>query len=171
MDLPRTLPLPIVVVQHIARDFTAGFAEWLAASCALPVRLAEHGERMRDGVVHVAPDDAHLGVSRDGRIMLSSDPPIAGFRPSATYLFESAGRAYGPGLLAVVLTGMGSDGAAGLEAASAGGAYVIAQNEASSIVYGMAAEAVRRGAVDVELPIERIAERLLALVSGGAHAG
>lgn len=170
MDLPRTLTVPIVVVQHIARDFTSGFAEWLAGSCALPVKLAADGERLCPGVVHVAPDDAHLGVTREARVALSHDPPIAGFRPSATHMFETAGRAYGPRLLAVVLTGMGSDGAVGLEAARAEGAYVIAQDETSSVVYGMAAEAVRRGAVDIELPIERIAERLIELVSGGAHA-
>jgi two-component system, chemotaxis family, protein-glutamate methylesterase/glutaminase len=171
MDLPRTLPVPILVVQHIARDFTTGFAEWLAGSCALPVKLAEDGERLSAGVVHVAPDDAHLGVSSEGRASLSHDPPIAGFRPSATHMFETAGKVYGPRLLAVVMTGMGSDGAEGLEAARAEGAYVIAQNEATSVVYGMAAEAVRRGAVDAELPLERIAERLIELVSGGAHAG
>lgn len=171
VDLPHTLPVPIILVQHIARDFTAGFAEWLGASCALRVKIAEDGERLCPGVVHVAPDDAHLGVTRDGRAALSHDPPIAGFRPSATHMFETAGRTYGSRLLAVVLTGMGSDGAAGLQAARAEGAYVIAQNEASSVVYGMAAEAVRRGAVDIELPIERIAERLLDLVSGGTHAG
>ena len=170
MDLPRTLPVPILIVQHIARDFTAGFAEWLAGSCALPVKLAVDGERLTPGVVSVAPDNVHLGITRDGRISLSSEPPIAGFRPSATHLFESAGRAYGPRLLAIVLTGMGSDGAAGLEVARAAGAYVIAQNEATSVVYGMAAEAVRRGAVDVELPIERIAERVVELIGGGAHA-
>ncbi|HSK20863.1 MAG TPA: chemotaxis-specific protein-glutamate methyltransferase CheB [Longimicrobiales bacterium] len=171
MDLPRTLPLPVLVVQHIARDFSAGFAEWLAASCALRVKLAEDRERLSEGVVYIAPDDAHLGVTREGRVALSRDPPIAGFRPSATYMFASAGRAYGRHLLAVVLTGMGSDGAVGLEEAHAAGAYVIAQNETSSVVYGMAAEAVRRGAVDIELPIERIAERVLEIVSGGAHAG
>ncbi|HEX2166144.1 MAG TPA: chemotaxis-specific protein-glutamate methyltransferase CheB [Longimicrobiales bacterium] len=171
MDLPRTLTVPVLVVQHIARDFTVGFAEWLGGSCTLPVKLAEDGEPLRAGAVYVAPDDAHLGVNSEGRAALSRDPPIAGFRPSATHLFETTGRVYGPRLLAVVLTGMGSDGAAGLETARAEGAYVIAQNEATSVVYGMAAEAVRRGAVDIELPIERIAERLIDLVSGGAHAG
>jgi two-component system, chemotaxis family, protein-glutamate methylesterase/glutaminase len=170
IDLPRTMPAPILVVQHIARDFTAGFAEWLAASCALPVKLAEAGEALRDGVVYVAPDDAHLGVTSDGRASLERSAPIAGFRPSATHMFESAGRAYGARLVAVVLTGMGSDGAAGLEAAHTAGAYVIAQNAATSVVYGMAAEAVRRGAVDLELPIERIAERLIQLVMRRAHA-
>src|SRR5690606_28992989 len=107
MDLPRTLPVPILIVQHIARDFTAGFAEWLAGSCALPVRLAVDGERLAPGVVCVAPDNVHLGITREGRIALSSAPPVAGFRPSATHLFESAGSAYGPRLLAIVLTGMG----------------------------------------------------------------
>ncbi|MBR9990521.1 MAG: chemotaxis-specific protein-glutamate methyltransferase CheB [Gemmatimonadetes bacterium] len=171
MDLPRTLPVPIVLVQHIARDFTAGFAEWLAASCALPVKLAEDGERLLKGVVYVAPDDAHLGVSRGCRAALSYDPPIGGFRPSATHLFKTAGTALGPRLLAVILTGMGSDGAPGLQVAREAGAYVIAQNEATSVVYGMAAEAVRRGAVDVELPMELIADRLIQLVSGGSGGG
>jgi two-component system, chemotaxis family, protein-glutamate methylesterase/glutaminase len=171
LDLPRTLPVPVLIVQHIARDFTKGFAEWLAAGCALPVKLAEDGERLLAGVVYVAPDDAHLGVTRQGRAALSHAPPIGGFRPSATHLFETAGTALGPRLLAVVLTGMGSDGADGLQIARAAGSYVIAQNEATSIVYGMASEAKRRGAVDVELPIERIADRLIELVSGGSNAG
>lgn len=171
LDLPRTLPVPILIVQHIARDFTKGFAEWLAAGCALPVKLAEDGEHLLGGVVYVAPDDAHLGVTRQCRAALSHSPPIGGFRPSATHLFETAGTALGPRLLAVVLTGMGSDGAVGLQTARAAGSYVIAQNEATSIVYGMAAEAKRRGAVDVELPIERIADRLIELVSGGISGG
>ena len=171
IDLPRTVPAPILVVQHIARDFTKGFAEWLAGSCALPVKLAEDREELQNGVVYVAPDEAHLGVTRNGRAALDGGPPIAGFRPSATHMFESAGRAYGSRLVAVVLTGMGSDGAAGLAAAHAEGAYVIAQDAASSVVYGMAAEAVRRGAVDLELPIERIAGRLIELMMGRAHAG
>jgi two-component system chemotaxis response regulator CheB len=135
------------------------------------VKLAEAGETLADGVVYVAPDDAHLGVTRDGRIELGRGPRVAGFRPSATHMFESAGRAYGPRLLGVILTGMGSDGAAGLAVAHEAGAYVIAQDEASSVVYGMAAEAVRRGAVDIELPLERIAERMVQLLTGAAHAG
>ena len=166
IDLPRTVAAPILVVQHIARDFTAGFAEWLASSCALPVKLAQEGEDLQDGVVYVAPDDAHLGVTARGRVSLDRGPPIAGFRPSATHMFESAGRAYGPRLIAVILTGMGSDGAAGLAVAHQEGAYVIAQDEATSVVYGMAAEAVRRNAVDLQLPIEGIAARLAELMKG-----
>jgi two-component system chemotaxis response regulator CheB len=163
MDIPRTVPAPLLIVQHIARDFTAGFAEWLAGSCALPVRIADEGEQLRDGTVYLAPDDVHLGVTADGRARMANGPPISGFRPSATHLFRSAGAAYGPQLAAVVLTGMGVDGADGLADAHAAGAYVIAQDEASSVVYGMAAEAVRRGAVDAVLPVDHIALRLLEL--------
>jgi two-component system, chemotaxis family, protein-glutamate methylesterase/glutaminase len=170
MDLPVTFPAPILVVQHIARDFAAGFAEWLAGSCALPVKLAEHHEEPRAGVVHVAPDDAHLGIDTRRRICLSGAPPIGGFRPSATHLFRTAGDVYGARLVAVVLTGMGSDGAAGLEAAHHRGACVIAQDEATSVVYGMAREAVGRGAADMIMPVGEIAPRLLELVAKVAHA-
>jgi two-component system, chemotaxis family, protein-glutamate methylesterase/glutaminase len=170
MDLPRTFPSPIVVVQHIARDFTVGFAEWLAGSCALPVKVAENGEALRDGVVYIAPDDAHMGVTSAGVISLSAGPRIGGFRPSASFLFESAGRAFGPRLVAIVLTGMGSDGAEGLRHAHDLGAYVIAQDEASSVIFGMAQEALRRGAVDTVVPLERIATLMVELVAKEAHA-
>jgi two-component system, chemotaxis family, protein-glutamate methylesterase/glutaminase len=170
IDLPQTLPAPVLVVQHIARDFSAGFAEWLGGSCPLPVKLAHAGETLRPGVVYVAPDDSHLGVTRDRRVRLDGSPPIGGFRPSATYLFESAARVYGDRLLAVVLTGMGSDGAAGLEAARAAGAYVLAQDEATSVVFGMAQEAVGRGAVDALVPLEEMASRIVLHVARQAHA-
>jgi two-component system, chemotaxis family, protein-glutamate methylesterase/glutaminase len=169
MDLPATFPAPILVVQHIARDFTTGFVDWLAGSCGLPVELARDGEALRAGTVYVAPDDAHLGVSSGLRVSLSDAPPIGGFRPSATHLFESAARAAGRRLVAVVLTGMGTDGADGLAVAHRAGACVIAQDEASSVVYGMAQEAVRRGAVDMIVPVEEIATRLVELVAREAH--
>jgi two-component system, chemotaxis family, protein-glutamate methylesterase/glutaminase len=159
------------VVQHIARDFSAGFADWLGGGCPLPVKLAVSGEVLRDGVVYVAPDDVHLGVTRDRRVRLIDAPPLGGFRPSANYLFESAAMAAGDRLVAVILTGMGTDGAAGLEVAHAAGAYVLGQDEQSSIVYGMAQEAVRRGVVDALVPLEEIATRIVQLVAREAHAG
>ena len=169
IDIPRGFPAPILIVQHIARDFTAGFVEWLAGSCALPIALAADGEPLAPGRVFVAPDDTHLGVTADGRAQLSKAPPIGGFRPSANYLFESAARAVGPRLLAIVLTGMGSDGAEGLVAARRAGAYVIAQDEASSVVYGMAGEAVGRGAVDTVASLDGIARYLVELTEGVTH--
>jgi two-component system, chemotaxis family, protein-glutamate methylesterase/glutaminase len=171
MDLPQALPAPLLVVQHIARDFTAGFASWLASGCPLPVKIPEAGEQLRAGVVYIAPDDRHLGVTADGRVRLDDGAPMGGFRPSATHLFESAGRAYGERLVAVMLTGMGTDGVDGLEAAHDAGAYVLAQDEASSVVYGMAQEAVRRGVVHEVAPLEQLATRIVELVAREAHAG
>jgi two-component system, chemotaxis family, protein-glutamate methylesterase/glutaminase len=171
MDLPRTFPAPILLVQHIARDFTVGFAEWLAASCALPVKLAEDGEELRRGTVYVAPDNVHLGVGGGGRARLLDAPAVGGFRPSATVAFEQAAAVYGSRAVCVVLTGMGTDGAAGLRRAHAAGACVIAQDEASSVVFGMAGEAVRLGVVDMVVPLEEIATRLMELVTGEAHGG
>jgi two-component system, chemotaxis family, protein-glutamate methylesterase/glutaminase len=169
MDLPRTFPVPILLVQHIARDFTAGFCDWLGGSCALHVKLAEHGETARAGTVYIAPDSAHMGISADGQIRLTYAPPISGFRPSATHLFTSAAAAYGDRLLAVILTGMGSDGADGLRLAHEAGAYVIAQDESTSVVYGMAQEAVNRGAVDAIIPLDLMAARVSELVTRQKH--
>jgi two-component system, chemotaxis family, protein-glutamate methylesterase/glutaminase len=133
------------------------------------VKLAADGAPLEPGTVHVAPDNVHLGVTRDRRLLLSSEPPVAGFRPSASFLFDSAGRAAGSALVAVILTGMGTDGADGLAVARAAGAYVIAQDEASSVVFGMAQEAVRRGVTDAILPLEQIGPRLSELVIREAH--
>lgn len=169
--LPPSFPVPVLIVQHIARDFAAGFVEWLGVGCPLQVKVAEHGEGLLPGVVYVAPDDRHLGVTPNGTVGLGNGPPIDGFRPSASYLFASAGAAYGRQLVAVVMTGMGADGAAGLAAAHDAGAYVIAQDAASAVVYGMAQEAARLGAVDTELPLVQIAPHLVDTVGGVARAG
>jgi two-component system chemotaxis response regulator CheB len=105
-------------------------------------------------------------VSAPGVVELSEGPPLNGFRPSGTYLFESAARLYGPALAAVILTGMGSDGVAGLKAVRAAGGTVLAQDEASSVVFGMPQEALAAGVVDAVLGVEAIAPRLASLVQG-----
>src|SRR5574341_718724 len=163
--LPRDFPVPVLVVQHIARGFVTGLVEWLNASCDLRVKVAEADEALRERTVFLAPDDQHLGIGRNGRIELSDAPPIAGFRPSATYLFESAARAWGPRAVGVVLTGMGNDGIAGLAALKAAGGAVIAQDEASSVVYGMPREAVAAGVVDVVVSVEEVASQLRELAA------
>ncbi len=167
--LPSSFPAPILVVQHMARHFTAGFVEWLDAGCPLRVKLAEDNEVPLPGAVYVAPDDRHLGVMANGRIALLDTPPIGGFRPSASHLFASAGAVHGHRLVAVVMTGMGVDGAAALVAAHDAGAYVIAQDAASAVVHGMAQEAVRLGAVDTELPLVQIAPHLIDTVGRAAR--
>lgn len=108
-ELPAGFPLPILVVQHIARGFTGGLAHWLSGDSALRVKLAEYGEPARAGTVYIAPDDRHLGVRRDAagqlRIQLDNAKPVGTFRPSATYLFRSCAEEVGRGVLAVILTG------------------------------------------------------------------
>lgn len=158
-ELPRDFAAPILVVQHIA----GGFAESLVRSfrgTGLTIKLAEDGEPLRPGMVYIAPDDRHLGVSSRNTVMLSAGPPIEGFRPSATHLFETAAKAFGPQLTAVVLTGMGRDGVAGLRAVHEAGGAIIAQDRETSAVFGMPKAAIENGFVDQVLPLGEIAREL-----------
>ncbi|MGH7504678.1 MAG: chemotaxis-specific protein-glutamate methyltransferase CheB [Longimicrobiales bacterium] len=165
-EMPSDFPAPMLLVQHIAHDFAAGFAEWLGGGSRLRVKLAERGERLLPGTLYVAPDDRHLGVTSERCADVSFAPSIGGFRPSADYLFENIGRVYGDRAIAVVLTGMGTDGADGIEAAHRAGTFVIAQDEASSLVFGMARAAIQRGHVDRVVPLDRIASHILGRVTG-----
>ncbi len=168
-ELPRSFPVPMLVVQHIARGFTDGLVHWLDSDTLLKVRIGELGEPALPGNVYLAPDDRHLGCrigpSGDLRIVLDNAPPVGAFRPSASYLFRSCSEALGNEVLSVILTGMGDDGVAGLRVARSGGGYVIAQDEASSVIYGMPREAQRAGVVDAVLPLESIARRITELVT------
>lgn len=169
-DLPRDLRVPILVVQHIAAGFVDGLAQWLSGSCDLHVKVAEEGEALRGRTVYLAPDDRHLGTGGDRQVALSHAPAIGGFRPSATHLFHSVARTYGSAAMAVVLTGMGRDGVDGLHAVRAAGGRVLAQDEATSVVYGMPGEAVASGVVDVVLPLAEIAPHIVKeLASGDGH--
>jgi two-component system chemotaxis response regulator CheB len=169
-DLPGDFPAPIVVVQHIANGFVAGLADWLDAACDLRVKVAEHGEELRPRTVYLAPEGRHVEVDAPGRVRLTSEAPVGGFRPSGTPLFMSAARAYGPAVAAVVLTGMGSDGVEGLKAVKDAAGYVLAQNEASSVVYGMPGSAVEAGLADEVLAVEELGRRLGALAVGRGDA-
>ena len=164
-ELPGDFPVPILAVQHIATGFVGGLATWLDGACSLRVKVAEHGEPLAKRTVFLAADDRHLGVSGDGRVALADAPPLGGFRPSGTYLFESVARAYGAAGAAVILTGMGSDGVQGLRAVKAAGGQVVAQDEATSVVYGMPREAAMAGLVDDVLPLGTVAARLVELVA------
>ncbi len=128
---------PLLVVQHIARGFGAGLARWLGDVTGHKVKVAENGEALVRGRVYIAPDDAHLGLSPGGAIALSDDPPIGYFRPSGTHLLRSMATVLGSRAAAVVLTGMGRDGAEGAQVVRAAGGAVAVQDEASSVVYGM----------------------------------
>jgi two-component system, chemotaxis family, protein-glutamate methylesterase/glutaminase len=158
--LPATTPVPVLVVQHITPGFDAALAAWLDETTPLPVRLAGHGQPLRPGEVVIAPVGSHLGLSGAGRIELHQGPPVDGHRPSATHLFASVARIYGPRALGVILTGMGSDGAAGLLELRHAGGTALAQDEASCVVPGMPAAAVAAGAVDQVVPLDGLAARI-----------
>ncbi len=166
-ELPRDFPVPLLVVQHIALGFGQGFATWLGTAGPLPVKVAEDGELLRPGHVYLAPDDRHLGLHAEGRVEVSRAAPVNGFRPSATWLFRSVARAHGARSLAVVLTGMGQDGLEGVRELRAAGGYVLAQDEPSSIVYGMPGVVVGAGLAHEVVPLPAIASRLLQSVRAG----
>lgn len=163
--LPADFAVPVLVVQHIADGFTQGLVRWLASVSPLRVKVAEQGELLSAGTVYFAPDNQHLLTSQ-GRVRLAADTPrVRGFRPSATVLFSALARDYGPAGLGVVLTGMGDDGAPGLLLMKARGGHVLAQDEASSVVWGMPRVAVEQGAVHATLGLEQVAPALVRLTS------
>lgn len=162
-DLPAGFPVPILIVQHIAGGFVRGLASWLNTVSPLDVVVARDGELLRESTVYLASDDAHLGVSADLRIRFDRGRPIAGFRPSATHLFESVAGVFGPSAIAVVLTGMGHDGVEGLPAVRTGGGRVLSQDESSSVVFGMPRAAIASGMVDEIVPLPSISGRLIRM--------
>jgi two-component system, chemotaxis family, protein-glutamate methylesterase/glutaminase len=165
-DLPATFPVPIVIVQHIATGFVTGLAAWLENSCKFRVRVARHAEPLEKRTAYLAPDDHHLGVDAKLHAIVRDDPAVNGFRPSGTYLFESAARACSGAMAAVILTGMGNDGVAGLRAVKAANGHGLAQDESSSVVFGMPAEAIKAGLVDDVVPVNEMAARLIEIVGG-----
>lgn len=167
--LSTAFPAPILVVQHIAPGFTAGFAEWLATASRLRVHVADDGDTPLPGHVYVAPDDHHLRVGLGGELQTTRDEPHGGLRPSVGILFRSVAERFGRRAIGVLLTGMGRDGAEELKLLADRGALTIAQDEESCVVFGMPAEAIRLGAARFVFPPERIAELLTTAVRGGAR--
>jgi two-component system chemotaxis response regulator CheB len=163
--LPKHLSFPVMIVQHICAGFTAGFGEWLAQASGLPVHVAAGGELLLPGHVYMAPSNAHMGVTGANRIVLDGSPPENGQRPSVSYLFRSVAAAFGKHAAAVLLTGMGTDGAEALKLVRDRGGLTIAQDEASSIVHGMPGEAIRLGGATYILPPEKISMTLTSLVA------
>lgn len=155
-ELPADREASIVIVQHIANGFAAGFAEWINAESGYNVRIAKDGDLLERGVALVAPSDQHMEV-RGGRIVLTNTPMINGCRPSIDNLFFSLAKENATSVVAALLTGMGKDGAEGLLALKEGGAYTIAQDEASCAVYGMPKVAVELGGVREVQPAVKIA--------------
>ena len=159
-DLPADYPLPILVVQHVSPGFTTGLVEWLGSVTKMPVDVADYGDKLKPGTIVFAPDDYHLQVTRSGEIELSHSPAYKGLRPSANPLFEALAQYYGKKALGIVLTGMGDDGANGIELLHHAGGLTIAQDKESCVVYGMPNAAVVRNAIDAQMNLTEIASFL-----------
>lgn len=160
--LPAGFPIPVLVVQHIGHGFSAGLVHWLAGETKLDVRLALDGAPLLPGTVYVAAEGRHLGLTR-GRLHLSDDPPVHGFRPSGSVLLAELARELGAAAAGLVLSGMGEDGADGLLALRARGGWTAAQGPRSSVVYGMPRVARERGAAGESLELDDIPAALLRL--------
>ena len=162
-SLPADLPVPVLVAQHIAAGFTVGLTRWLSEASALPVRAARQGERAEPGRVYFAADGCDLELAPDGRL---HTPRSDGLHcPSANRLLSSLARSLGSRAAGVVMTGMGDDGAQGLLAIRHAGGAAFAQDEATSVVFGMPAAARACGAAETLLPLEDIAPMLAGLCS------
>jgi two-component system chemotaxis response regulator CheB len=155
-------PLPILLVQHIGGHFLEGFAAWLQGICPFDVKIVSNSEVPLRGHVYLGMGDRHLRIGTEYLETDTADP-VSLQRPSGTVLFESMARTLGRKAIGVLLTGMGDDGAKGLLKLREAGAYTIAEDESTAVVYGMPAEAVRLGAVCESLPLPAIARRLRAL--------
>ncbi|ABC80376.1 protein-glutamate methylesterase/protein-glutamine glutaminase [Anaeromyxobacter dehalogenans] len=161
--MPADAPA-IAVVQHMPEVFTAQFAKRLDKLCRIEVKEAADGDRLLPGRALVAPGNRHLSVKRAGGLVavVSDGPPVSLHRPSVNVLFHSAARVAGPGTLGILLTGMGDDGADGLLELRRAGAHTVAQDESTSVVFGMPKEAIARGAAVEVLPLPRVASAVLA---------
>ncbi len=160
-DAPGTM-----VVQHMPPGFTAQFAQRLDEVCQIQVKEAEHGDIVSPGICLVAPGDRHLLLRRDGAVYradLRDGPKVGLHKPAVDVLFRSVAQSAGANAIGVLLTGMGRDGADGMKLLQGAGAPTIAQDEASSVVWGMPGEAVKLGAADQILPLDRIPQAILAL--------
>jgi two-component system chemotaxis response regulator CheB len=167
--IPGTIGVPVLVVQHMPPVFTQSLAESLSAKCALRVREACHNERVEPNTVYIAPGGKQMRLTAaDGLKMIdiTDDPPENNCKPAVDYLFRSVAHRFPGRAMAVILTGMGNDGTLGLRLLKRHGCYVIAQDEATSVVFGMPKSAIEAGVVDAVLPMEQIASRIIASVRG-----
>jgi two-component system chemotaxis response regulator CheB len=167
-DIPKDFPAPVALVQHNTSGFDKGFAQWLNSHARLEVCLAEDGMLPAKGKIYVAPTDKHLLLGRSG-FRLDDGEPVCNQKPAADVLFKSAASIWGKAVISVVLTGMGSDGADGTRHIKRAGGITIAQDEATSMIYGMPRMAAETGCVDIVLPLGSIAERLVYLTRGSGN--
>lgn len=156
--LPQGLKVPILVVQHITPGFLNGLIDWLSQTTKYPIHVATQGEKALPGHIYFAPDEFHMEIRNNGRIFLNSTEKENGLRPAVSCLFRSIADNYGKNSMAILLTGMGKDGAKELKQLKDKGAITVAQNKETSVVYGMPGEATKLNAATYVLSPEKIAE-------------
>jgi two-component system chemotaxis response regulator CheB len=168
--LPRIGPeldAGILIVQHMMESFTSSFVRWLDEICEMEVREAKEGDVILPGRILVAPGQSHMKVQRTatgGEIRLEHGKPVSGHRPSVDVLFQSVAEEYGSQAVALIMTGMGSDGAQGIGAIHLAGGHTLAQDKESCSVFGMPRVAIENGVIDTVLPLKDIAGYLISVV-------
>jgi two-component system, chemotaxis family, protein-glutamate methylesterase/glutaminase len=158
---PNNFPMPVICAQHISEGFLEGFVNWLNVHCSLKVKIAQVGEIPEKRIIYFAPETQHLEIDSRGKFTYSKDIQANAYRPSITTLFKSIARFYGDTCMAVLLTGMGNDGAEGMKAICDAGGLTIAQDESSSIIFGIPKEAIALGAARYVLLLSDIPSFLL----------
>ncbi len=161
---PKNLPCSILIVQHITSGFVEGLVEWLNEECRIEIKVAADSEEIKPGIVYIAPCDMQMRVTKGGVIQLTDDPPLNGHRPSGDVLLESIAKEYKDKAIGVILTGMGRDGATGIAAIKDAGGKTIAQDEETSVVFGMPKVAIDMNAAQKILPINKIALEIARLL-------
>lgn len=162
--LPGNLPCGVVVVQHMPPGFTKSLSERLNSLSSVTVKEAEHNDVIRPGLVLIAPGDYHMTVEAEGGrkvVKLAQNPPIGGHRPAVDPMLESVARVYGAKAVAVILTGMGHDGAKGMQNIRQQKGYTIAEDQSTSVVFGMPKAAIELGVIDKVLPLPAIASEIV----------
>lgn len=163
--LPADFPCPIVIAQHIAKDFATGMADWLHKICRLPVKVAEERELISPGVVYLSPAEKHLTLGRDNRVILRAPRPTDIYHPSCDALLSSVAAVYRSKAIGIILTGMGNDGVEGMKSIKAAQGVTIAQDRASSVVFGMPGAAIEGNCIDKVLPLDEIAGEIIRMTT------
>jgi two-component system chemotaxis response regulator CheB len=163
--LPKKFPCPVVIAQHIPDGFVKSLADWLSKESNLHLTVAEHGKSLEAGAVYLSPSEQHMEVDSAKRISLVGRSPRDIYHPSCDLLLSSVARVFGNKSVGVILTGMGSDGAAGMTAIQKAGGITIAQNEATSVIFGMNRVAIEGGGISRVLPIGEIGSDIIRILS------
>lgn len=162
--LPENFPAPIVIAQHISHGFAEGMVRWLTSISNLPVNLAEEGVTIQPGQVYLSPSEKNLTLTCEHKIRLQEPVATDIYHPSCDAMLTSIAEVFGSNAVGIIMTGMGSDGTRGMAAIQAYGGITLAQDEASSVIYGMNATAVAAGVIHVELPLASLAEEMLKIL-------